>query len=57
MGNTMTNITLHGVYLGYCVIGDYVVIFSKDNDYDYIYKYQKDQQINGVWQFIETKLY
>lgn len=32
--------TIPGIYLGYAVINDYLVIFSKDDKYDYIHRFE-----------------
>lgn len=39
-------ITMNGSYLGHCVLNDYLTVFTKDSDYDYIYRIEKNNPFN-----------
>ena len=39
-------ITMNGSYLGHCVLNNYLTVFTKDNNYDYIYRIEKGNPFN-----------
>ena len=50
-GNEDTKIEISGDYVGHCVIGKYLTIFTVDNNYSYIYRVEKSDTFTTILLF------
>ena len=50
-GNEDTKIEISGDYIGHCVIGKYLTIFTVDNNYSYIYRVEKSDTFTTILLF------